>query len=666
MKKLIIILIGVLAAFASSAQTARTYNGYYRYGFPSTGTFTDSTNYATQNLWWYDAVSHKYRFSENGVKYSLRSYVNAFSPVNFWPLTGSATLTGDVSINGGLSRSVTLGPLGNELLSFETDVSDGSSYASLQIDPYFTSMSTQDIATSISTQIQGEPDGHITITSIDAAGSGYQTKYLASLVDGSEFSRVGITNTVPVDVLTQRLAYASGVATAGFGIKNKFVIENGFGSQPEIGNALWTYEDITNTAEDIKYNIKGVNNGSLTDFFAVHGGTDNQFQVYGPLKLKSLASEAASSHTGSLIYDAGSLKLSDGASWNTVGAGTVTSVTGTTNRITSSGGATPAIDISSSYVGQSSITTLGTIGTGTWNATTIGVSKGGTGLTSIAAKSIWLANSANTITSVTPGAGQSIRINAGNTAWEAYTPAVTSTASNGLTKVTNDIQLGGSATSDITINTSTHDFSVLTTSGDIDLNVNSEYELIVHSSVIGMTENSTGNVIGIGPDVGGVVMQANAGDIAINTSTGSINILSGSSLTMSSGATASIATPDGSALDMENDGNILLSSGSGTHFLGSSQDLGMVADGGVTAAGTTGNRTINATWGTVNFAASATSLTVTNSLITVDSLIIPVKRTNDSTCKVDSIVASTGSFIIRMTAACTAETSVGFMVMNAF
>lgn len=52
-------------------------------------------------------------------------------------------------------------------------------------------------------------------------------------------------------------------------------------------------------------------------------------------------------------------------------AGGVTSVSGTTNRITSSGGSTPAIDISSSYVGQSSINTLGTVSTGTWQGTPI-------------------------------------------------------------------------------------------------------------------------------------------------------------------------------------------------------------------------------------------------------------------------------------------------------
>ncbi len=48
------------------------------------------------------------------------------------------------------------------------------------------------------------------------------------------------------------------------------------------------------------------------------------------------------------------------------GGGTITSVSGTTNRITSTGGTTPIIDISASYVGQTSITTLGTIIVGTW------------------------------------------------------------------------------------------------------------------------------------------------------------------------------------------------------------------------------------------------------------------------------------------------------------
>ncbi len=72
-----------------------------------------------------------------------------------------------------------------------------------------------------------------------------------------------------------------------------------------------------------------------------------------------------------------------GGTLNATG-GTVTNVTGTTDRITVTNGATtPTVDISANYVGQSSITTLGTITTGTWNGTTISVPNGGTGATTL-------------------------------------------------------------------------------------------------------------------------------------------------------------------------------------------------------------------------------------------------------------------------------------------
>lgn len=64
-------------------------------------------------------------------------------------------------------------------------------------------------------------------------------------------------------------------------------------------------------------------------------------------------------------------------------SGAVTSVTGTANRITISGAATtPIVDVSTAYVGQASITTLGTITTGVWTGTDIAVADGGTGRSS--------------------------------------------------------------------------------------------------------------------------------------------------------------------------------------------------------------------------------------------------------------------------------------------
>lgn len=66
--------------------------------------------------------------------------------------------------------------------------------------------------------------------------------------------------------------------------------------------------------------------------------------------------------------------------WSTPPGTGVTSVSGTSNRITSTGGLTPVIDIAATYVGQSSITTLGTIGTGTWQASIVSPIYGGTGV----------------------------------------------------------------------------------------------------------------------------------------------------------------------------------------------------------------------------------------------------------------------------------------------
>lgn len=62
--------------------------------------------------------------------------------------------------------------------------------------------------------------------------------------------------------------------------------------------------------------------------------------------------------------------------------GSAFSAVGTANRISVSGS---GVDIASTYVGQTSITTLGTIATGTWNASTIGLTKGGTGATTATA-----------------------------------------------------------------------------------------------------------------------------------------------------------------------------------------------------------------------------------------------------------------------------------------
>jgi hypothetical protein len=84
----------------------------------------------------------------------------------------------------------------------------------------------------------------------------------------------------------------------------------------------------------------------------------------------------------------------------------------------------------------------------------------------------------------------------------------------------------------------------------------------------------------------------------------------------------------------------------------------------ITASGTTGAQTINKTAGSVNFAIAATSLIVTNSLVTTSSVILATVASNDSTMKSVQAVAATGSFTLYANAAATAETRVNFLVIN--
>jgi hypothetical protein len=127
----------------------------------------------------------------------------------------------------------------------------------------------------------------------------------------------------------------------------------------------------------------------------------------------------------------------DGVAGNTTisatgSGGTVTSVTGTTNRITSTGGTTPVIDISASYVGQSSITTLGTVTSGIWNGTAIDATHGGTAQTTYATGDILYASGVNTLTKLTAGSNTNVlTLAAGVPSWAAPATSGTVTSVSG-------------------------------------------------------------------------------------------------------------------------------------------------------------------------------------------------------------------------------------------
>ena len=113
-------------------------------------------------------------------------------------------------------------------------------------------------------------------------------------------------------------------------------------------------------------------------------------------------------NNGTVTIGSTSLTFAQFSGAGTIGAGAGLSKTGSTlnvggtaNRI--SVGA-DTIDIDASYAGQTSITTLGTISSGTWQGTEIGVQYGGTGLTAVTQGSVLVSNNRTSITALDGGA----------------------------------------------------------------------------------------------------------------------------------------------------------------------------------------------------------------------------------------------------------------------
>lgn len=143
------------------------------------------------------------------------------------------------------------------------------------------------------------------------------------------------------------------------------------------------YAQFYNVSNAIGLQTVGATNGMHYSVLAAAGGYPyhaffisgtEQFRIdsSGYIKLQPRSygsSDPGNGANGAIYYNnaTNKFRVYENSAWvDMVGSGgTVTSVSGTTNRITSTGGTTPVIDISASFVGQSSITTLGTVTTGT-------------------------------------------------------------------------------------------------------------------------------------------------------------------------------------------------------------------------------------------------------------------------------------------------------------
>jgi hypothetical protein len=192
----------------------------------------------------------------------------------------------------------------------------------------------------------------------------------------------------------------------------------------------------------------------------VVGGSSVLFTIGGELDIEDEYGAATwVKKTSTDWYGWGSLGPAGGG-----GGGSVNSVSGTANRISIGGTSSdPVVDIAATYIGQTSITTLGTIATGTWNATAIGVTKGGTGLTALGT------------------ANQLLRVNAGATALEYFTPSFLT----GNETITLSGDLSGSGATSISATIANNAVT------------DTKFRQSAGLSVVGRSTNTTGNTADI-------------------------------------------------------------------------------------------------------------------------------------------------------------------------
>ena len=193
------------------------------------------------------------------------------------------------------------------------------------------------------------------------------------------------------------------------------------------------------------------------------------------------------------------------------GGGGVNSVSGTLNRITSTGGANPVIDISASYVGQTSLTTLGTVTTGTWNATAVGAVYGGTGQTTYATGDILYASAPNTLSKLAAGSNtQVLTLAAGVPSWATPTTGTVTSVSGTVSRITST----GGTTPVIDISASYVGQSSITTLGTVTTGIwNGTAVDVSHGGTGDTTLTNHGVLIGQGTSAVAATAAGSAGQV---------------------------------------------------------------------------------------------------------------------------------------------------------
>lgn len=396
------------------------------------------------------------------------------------------------------------------------------------------------------------------------------------VMSGSSSAPSWSTATYPATTTINQILYSSsanvitGLATANNGV----LLTNGSGV-PSIGNATVP--------------VGGTGNTTFTAYSVICAGTTATGAFQNVVGLGS---------SGQVLTSAGAGAL---PAWQTAASGTVTSVSGTALQIdVATGTTTPVISIDAGYVGQTSITTLGTIGTGTWAGTNIALNHGGTNaaLTASNGGIFYSTASAGAILSGTATAGQLLLSG-------ASTAPTWSTSTYPSTNAINTILYASSA--NVMAALATANNGVLLTSGSGVPSIGTATVAVGGTgnttftaySVICAGTTATGvfqNVSGLG-SAGQVLTSAGAGalptwsnptdGVIVNQNSSSVTMVAGSRYYINNGASLVTATLPGTAA--QGDIFIIVGGSSGGWKVGQAAGQTIHFDTTPTTAGTGGS-----------------------------------------------------------------------------
>ena len=349
--------------------------------------------------------------------------VASFATADFAVTSGAVTIKALGVSNAQLAGSIANAKLVNDGITIgSTDTSLGGTITAL---PGLTQVVVDDITidgsvvstTAGNTNISLTPHGTGTVT----VPSGYQGR--------SGFTADSLTNKAYVDSVANGLDVKASVKVATTANLTA-TYSNGAGTLTNSGSqAAIAIDGVTLVANDrvlVKNQTAGAQNG-FYKVTTVGNGSSNWVLTRTPdadaaSELTAGAFTFAEEGTtngdnGYVLSTNGAITLGttaitfeqfSGAGQITAGNGLTKSgntidAVGTANRISV---AADTIDIASTYVGQTSLTTLGTIATGTWAATDVAVAHGGTGLSAFTGKGVMIANDAGTAMSFVTGSSQ--------------------------------------------------------------------------------------------------------------------------------------------------------------------------------------------------------------------------------------------------------------------